>query len=227
MKRLTYEFVKEQFENEGWALLTTEYKNNDQKLDCICSRGHKHSISWHNWNNGWRCPYCYGNVKFTMEFIRSEFEKEGYELLSQKYTNNWAKLKYRCPEGHEHSVTWNNWDNRGARCPTCFYINNSGSGNCNWKGGISCEPYCDIWLDKEFKEFILERDNHQCQNPNCWGTMPEDLTIHHIDYIKKHCDPWNLITLCRSCNARANKNREWHKDFYRIIVKKKYNFKEV
>jgi len=21
----------------------------------------------------------------------------------------------------------------------------------NWKGGISCEPYCEIWMDKEYK----------------------------------------------------------------------------
>jgi len=25
----------------------------------------------------------------------------------------------------------------------------SGPNNPSWKGGISCEPYCDVWLDKE------------------------------------------------------------------------------
>jgi hypothetical protein len=290
MKRLTYEFVKEQFEKEGWILLTTEYKNCEQKLDCICSRGHKHSISYHNWKNGWRCPYCYGNVKKDIEFIRSDFEKNGYIFLTEEYINSYTKLRYKCPQGHEHSISWNNWKKgarcstcanknrglsarlnfdfvkldfekdsyilltteyinskqkleyvcpnghrhsiswsdwkQGKRCPTCRYLNRFGSGNPSWKGGISCEPYCDVWRDKEFKESIKERDNYQCQNPDCWGKN-DVLTIHHIDYNKKNCRPENLITLCNSCNSRANKDRERHKDFYSIIIKKKYNFKEV
>lgn len=291
MKRLSYEFVKEQFENEGWVLLTVEYKNCEQKLDCVCSKGHRHSISWHNWNSGWRCPichhekiankkrmgidfirsefekegyellskeyvdahtklkyrcpkghehniiwnswqrghrclYCAGNAKLTIEFIRAEFKKEGYVLLTKKYIDNKQKLEYICPKGHEHIISWGDWQ-QGKRCQECHYLSKFGSGNPSWKGGISCEPYCDAWADKEYKESILERDNNKCQNPDCWGTMPGDLTIHHIDYVKKHCDPWNLITLCRSCNSRANRDREWHKDFYRIIIKKKYNFKEV
>ena len=36
-----------------------------------------------------------------------------------------------------------------------------GENNPNWKGGISCEPYCDVWLDKHFKESIKERDGYK------------------------------------------------------------------
>ena len=97
-----------------------------------------------------------------------------------------------------------------------------GEHNPNWKGGISCEPYCDVWLDKDFRESILERDNHQCQNPDCWQKNGV-LTIHHIDYNKKNCRPDNLITLCNSCNARANFNREQWTKFYKEIVESKYN----
>jgi hypothetical protein len=96
-----------------------------------------------------------------------------------------------------------------------------------WKGGISCEPYCDAWADKEFKQDMRERDNNQCQNPHCSGKFKNRLTIHHIDYNKKNCHPNNLITLCRSCNAKANYNREWHKEFYNNIVNKKIMIKEV
>ena len=89
--------------------------------------------------------------------------------------------------------------------------------NPNWKGGISCEPYCDVWLDKEFKESIKERDGHQCLNPDCFGNIHR-LSVHHIDYNKKNCKPENLITLCTSCNSRANKDREWHKSWYKAII---------
>ena len=96
----------------------------------------------------------------------------------------------------------------------------------NWKGGISCEPYCYIWLDKEFKESIKERDNYQCQNPDCRGTS-ERLTIHHVDYNKKNCGPENLITLCNSCNSRANFDREWYIAYYREIMRRRNLLNEI
>lgn len=91
-----------------------------------------------------------------------------------------------------------------------YIIKVTGPNAPNWKGGIAAEPYCDAWLDKEFKQSILERDNFVCQNPDCWKTAKErPLVIHHIDYNKKNCSPKNLITLCASCNTRANFNR-WY-----------------
>jgi hypothetical protein len=95
-----------------------------------------------------------------------------------------------------------------------------GKNHPNWKGGISCEPYCEIWLDKEYKESIKKRDNYTCQNPECKHENT-DLLIHHINYIKKDCIPENLITLCRSCNGKANFNRnEWQRLFKDIIKTK-------
>jgi len=125
-------------------------------------------------------------------------------------------------------MRWGNF-RHGKRCPECSKIKQNlqimGENHYNWKGGITAEPYCQIWLDKEYKEDIKRRDNYKCQNPDCWGTSKR-LTIHHIDYIKKHCDPWNLVTLCNSCNSRANHGRKLHTRFYRNIIKKKHNMKE-
>ena len=39
------------------------------------------------------------------------------------------------------------------------HTRNCGHKNPNWKGGIAHEPYCPIWLDKEYKEDIKARDN--------------------------------------------------------------------
>lgn len=33
--------------------------------------------------------------------------------------------------------------------------------------------------------------------------------VHHIDYDKKNNNPENLITLCHSCHAKTNSNREY------------------
>lgn len=92
-----------------------------------------------------------------------------------------------------------------------------------WKGGLSCEPYCKEWSFKEFKEVIKSRDGHKCLNPDCWQT-DDLLVIHHIDYNKKNCELGNLVTVCRSCNTRANKDRSWHRDWYRAILSKKYGY---
>lgn len=94
----------------------------------------------------------------------------------------------------------------------------SGNKHYNWQGGISCEPYCDAWTDKEYKEDIKNRDNYQCQNHNCRKNS-QILTIHHIDYNKKNCHPNNLITLCNSCNCRANFNRGYWKQFYQNTIR--------
>ena len=214
----TIKFINRQFEKEYYELLSKEYVNSKSKLDYICSEGHEHNIRWNDWEQGHRCPTCSGNSKPTIEFVKSEFAKEGYELLEDVYIDAFSKMKYKCPEGHKNIVIWNSWQ-QGHRCPTCSNLLRFGSGNVNWQGGLSFEPYCEVWKDKQFKADIRERDGNICQNPDCWGTS-DKLSIHHIDYDKKNCHPDNLITVCASCNARANTNREWHTEYYKDIKNK-------
>ena len=95
-----------------------------------------------------------------------------------------------------------------------------GNKNPNWKGGIAAEPYCDVWLDNEYKKFIKGRDGNKCLNPYCCDG--KYIHIHHIDYNKKNCGPKNLITLCKSCNAKANFDRDWHKSWYSAIIYRRY-----
>ena len=80
------------------------------------------------------------------------------------------------------------------------------------------------WYTKEFnkklKTEIMERDGYQCCNPGCFG-LTKRLTVHHIDYNKQNCRPLNLITLCSSCNARANTYRNSLFNFYKILVEEK------
>lgn len=85
---------------------------------------------------------------------------------------------------------------------------NSGSGNGNWQGGISFEPYTAEFYEK--REKIKDRDNYQCQ----LCEVPENecllyLCIHHIDYDKKNNADNNLITLCQLCHTRTYSNKEY------------------
>ena len=59
-----------------------------------------------------------GCKKLTIEFVRESFEKEGYVLLSEEYISAKSKLNYICPQGHKHSIIWDNWQ-QGHKCPSC------------------------------------------------------------------------------------------------------------
>ncbi len=88
-----------------------------------------------------------------------------------------------------------------------------------WKDFIAKEPYCSIWT-KEYINFIKERDNWKCQNTKCWKTS-KTICAHHIDYNKKNCVPENIITVCLSCNSRANANRKYWQKFYTNIMNRR------
>jgi len=118
-KKLTIEYIRKQFENKSCKLLSTEYINSRQKLEYVCSNGHRNFIAWNKWQQNRGCSYCSNKAKKTIEFIRSEFAKEDYKLLTKEYINNEQKLDYVCSEGHKHSITWANWIT-GYRCPECY-----------------------------------------------------------------------------------------------------------
>lgn len=81
----------------------------------------------------------------------------------------------------------------------------------NWKGGISFIPYCPKF-NRVLKERIRERDNRICQ---VCGEKENDekLSVHHIHYDKENCYP-DLIGLCRRCNSKANKDRDYHEKLF-------------
>lgn len=230
-KRLSIEYVREAFVKEGYTLLTETYVSSSQYLSYICPKGHRHFIRWYNWSSGIRCPVCAGQTKPSIQNIKDSFYIEGYILLSSSYKNNKTKLLYICPKGHRHSINWNKWL-MGRRCRECSYIERGiyssihfiGENSRSWKGGLSKKPYCPIWNDKEYKNSIKERDNYTCQNPYCYHTT-DKLVVHHVNYTKTICGPGNLITVCNSCNLRANTARGWHKEWYQTILNKKYGYK--
>lgn len=61
------------------------------------------------------------------------------------------------------------------------------------------------------REYVLHRDNHKCQNPNCKNKDKEKiLEVHHIKF-KSYGgtnSPSNLITLCNKCHTSPNHKKE-------------------
>lgn len=54
-------------------------------------------------------------------------------------------------------------------------------------------------------EYVLHRDNHKCQNPNC-KHKSSVLQVHHIKYRSNGGTdkPSNMITLCSDCHSSGN-----------------------
>ena len=70
------------------------------------------------------------------------------------------------------------------------------------------------------REYILHRDGHQCQNPECKGKS-EILQVHHLGFWKgdRSDRPGNLITLCDQCHTPRNHKEDGFLYGWRPAVK--------
>lgn len=222
-RRLSLKNIKKEIEITGYNFLSKNYINANTKYLFKCPNNHKFEMKYSDFKNGYRCSECYGNKKLTINKIKKETKRlaNNYNCISENYINSSKKLKFICDNNHKFKMSWNSFQ-QGHRCRICRSINMSGENSKSWRGGISTKPYCDAWADKDYKESIKERDNYECKNEDCWKKSNK-LMIHHIDYNKENCSPKNLITLCNSCNARANFRRSYWEKYYNSRIRKKYN----
>jgi len=114
----------------------------------------------------------------TFDYILNAFASEGYLLLSKTYNGNRKKLDYICPQGHHHSISWDNWRGK-KRCPYCAgrppidskfvnnYLNSFGYmllseyKNNNTKFKVRCNKghdYFTTWMS-------IYNNKHRC--PHC------------------------------------------------------------
>lgn len=80
------------------------------------------------------------------------------------------------------------------------------------------------------REYILHRDNHRCQNPNCKNKDKEQiLEIHHIKYksLGGTDNKNNLITLCNKCHTSPNHKKGKFLYAWCIEGKKVRGFKDA
>ena len=117
--KLTYEFVKKQFEKEGYELISDVYVNANTKLVTRCPKNHMWKVTYGHFYSGKRCGDCDKSKKLTYGFVKSQFDKEWYKLLSKTYINATSPLIIKCSSGHITStMTWNSFQ-RGQRCFVC------------------------------------------------------------------------------------------------------------
>jgi very-short-patch-repair endonuclease len=152
--------------NFNYVLLSKEYNNNKDKLETICPCGHRWSVRFNNFLLGARCCYCEGNIPLSIEFVRTYLKNEGYELLSNEYTNNYTPLIMKCPNGHiTEGTNWNNFKN-GVRCSKC--------------GNSKGEDKIEKWL-KEFNyDYSPQYKFEDCKSIKC---LPFDFYLTDMNIL--------------------------------------------
>jgi hypothetical protein len=210
------------------------YKNNNTHIKIWCKKCQVYFSQLPSKHlAGGNCAECSKEKRIkesrfsTEQFILKSIEKHcwNYGYAKAIYVNMYSKIKILCLDCNNYFYKTARKHLEGSGCKDCNpTVPVAGEDHWNWKGGISSEPYCPIWSDKEYKADIRKRDDNVCQNPYCFKS-DKILAIHHMDYDKKNCHPSNLITVCRACNSRANIDRKWHKEWYQIIMNKKYGYR--
>ena len=222
-RRLTYEEVQKRIEERGCKLLSKEYYRNSDKLDILCPQGHTFKMKLNDFSNGHGCPYCAGLARHSYEYIKEQIEKEGFVLLSKEYKNARQKLDMICPNGHEVSVTWNNFY-FGFRCKQCH----------NSKGEIEISKVLDNMSIKykhhhhfedckyintlEFDFYIpsmnicIEFDGEQHFRPVAFGNMTDEQAKQQFEINKKRDEIKN--TYCEQNKIKLIRIPYW--DFDKI-----------
>lgn len=193
--------VYEAFKKEGYTLLTPNYINNKQKLEYLCPKGHKYTICYSSWLQGRRCFLCNGNVKKSIEEIKSSFYAEGYTLLSTMYTGCQEHLEVVCPKGHTYRVTWDNWNSKGSRCPACS------------TGVSEAEKELYVFIKDFYSGVVIQRDRDICKPKELDIIIPEKKIA--IEYCGLY---WHSELAGKDKNYHVNKLKSCLKEGYRLIT---------
>ena len=102
-------------------MLSRRYVDSRTPLHWRCGFGHVwKAISTNVTKSSW-CPECAHRARLTLPEMRALAERRGGECLSNRYTNNRTKLRWRCSTGHEWSATPLQVK-KGHWCPFCARV---------------------------------------------------------------------------------------------------------
>jgi len=106
--KLTLEYVKEQFKEKGYELLSKEYENNRQKLEYKCPKGHIGFITYINFYQGNGCLKCRREYKGIEKDGKNRIYRDRDWLYNQ-YINKLKSTKEIgkfCNVGHRLILSW-------------------------------------------------------------------------------------------------------------------------
>lgn len=145
--------------------------------------------------------------------LTEEHKKHISESMKGKHNSSATEYK----SGYKHTEEWKRRISEQTR----------GENHPNYIDGRSEKAY-PLSFSQSLKDEIRERDDYECQI--CGVTEDEHikeirsvLEVHHIDFNKENNDKRNLITLCKICNIKVNKDREMWKEILCQKVEKRFS----
>jgi len=143
-KKSDYKTVKDLFESRGYTLISTQYNKATDKLEYMCPKQHKGSVTFKNFKNrNSGCPKCAKSTprqkpenrkkpeKYTIEFIKKTFENEGYIIHTTEFPNAKTKIKFTCSNDHNDSILFYKFYLYGYRCNQCKYLKMADQYKCD------------------------------------------------------------------------------------------------
>lgn len=99
-----------------------------------------------------------------------------------------------------------------------------GDKNPNWQGGISFEPYCPMFNERQKR---TTRNKYLNRCVICGKSTLQNkrhLVVHHIDLNKQQgCEGinWKLIPMCALCHGKIHRNRQNELMLNMLLIKNK------
>ena len=185
--QMTYDEIKEFYKNRNYVLLSPEsdYKTYQSTLKFRCDQGHVNDMKFMSIRNGYKCSICTGNKKLTYEFVKKEFEKRGYILITKKYTNARTQMKFRCNNGnHNHQMTYDDIK-QGSKCGKC-------SGSMKLEYDVVSKAFEDVGYTLLSK---IYKNSHQKLKIKCNEGHISTITYTHFKSSGRRC------SLCSQSNG--------------------------
>jgi len=221
IKRHSYKYVKEYFEEHGCKLLEKEYKNDKTKMKYICSCERIGKIRFADFKEGRRCKGCGDErsaetQKFSFEYANKYFEDRGCELLEDSYINNSIKMKYKCSCGNISKIRFSDFKNGDHRCRKCGWERITGKNHYKWiqdrklyKENLRFKQRCCGILNRSLKRTKQTKDKRTYL---MLGYTSKELQ----EYIKKHKN-WEKV-----------KDKKYHVDhIYPLQAFLNYGIKDI
>ncbi len=127
----TIELIKEEAENNGFILHSTEYNSYKTTLKFTCPNGHLIELSYKQWKASLTTPYKCGTCarknsgsaqRHSYDFVIEQFNKKNFKLLTPNYINAHQQLEFICDKNHNVQITFGYFYNGQFGCPVCDSI---------------------------------------------------------------------------------------------------------
>ncbi|MFB3167079.1 hypothetical protein P5G62_008140 [Neobacillus sp. 179-C4.2 HS] len=228
MRKFTYEEVKQVFEERGYELLDQEYISTRVKMRfrCPIHPNDEQCTTFDNFLRGKTGCVCCSGKKHSIDEVRKEFERRGYQLLETRYINSITKMRYRCPK-HPDKINKIEFYAllNGNRCPHCYNETKSKwyseGGNPNWNGGITSLSMATRECTKNWKSRTLIKYEFKCA---VTGERANDLQIHHT---KSFATLRDEVLKELNFYKRKNKNEYTHDELQLIFRRLEQKHDEI